>query len=183
MSETVTEKVGYLHGKSVYLCGPISFVDDDGVKWREHISPKLEAFGIKIEDPTKKTVFGVGEIKDDKDYFKKLIKERKFKECKEKFWPIVRKDLRSVDLADFLIVNFLPKIPTVGTIHEIIVASHMEKKPVLLHVSEKELDNLNPWILTFVKPQWIFTNWIDMINYLTSLDKTGPKMDSSHWTL
>ena len=116
----------YLSGKTCYLCGPLFGENDDGVGWRQSITPILtEKYGIIVDDPTKKTANGVGEVGEDKNNFKKLIKDKKFLECKEKFWPIVRKDLRAVDKADFIIFNYVAGVPTVGTWNELVVAQNL----------------------------------------------------------
>ncbi len=170
----------YLKGKSVYLCGPLHFCKDDGMGWRDKITPKLETYGLSIEDPTKKTACGIGEVKDDKAMFKRLLIEKKFSEAKEVFWPIVRKDLRCVDKADFLIFCYDPSLPTVGTWHEVINASD-QKKPILLKYDESQLDHFNPWTLTFIKAGCIFSEWDDMFSYLDKVN--NGEFDTSYWTL
>jgi nucleoside 2-deoxyribosyltransferase len=171
--------MGYLKNKVVYLCGPITNVSDDGTTWRNYLTPILETkFGIIVDDPCKKTIDGVGEIGADKLYFKKLIKERQFERVKKEFYKIIRKDLKSVDKSDFLIFYHEPKIATVGTYHEVVNAVN-SKKPVLLMCEEQNLDNLNPWLLTLIKSQWLFTNWDDMLLYLEQID--NERLDTSHW--
>lgn len=174
--------MSYLNGSRCYLAGAITSDKTDGVSWREEITERLKALGVTVDDPTKTTIAsGKGEVGADKAYFRQLIKDRKFDQLKKEFYPIVRKDLRSVDLANFLIVGHDPEIPTVGTIHEIVIATHIEKKPVLFYCPEEKLDKLNPWMLTFLKKQWIFTNWNDMFNYLGSIN--NGHLDTSHWVL
>jgi hypothetical protein len=169
--------MGYLKNKSVYLAGPITNVSDDGVSWRNKITPVLESkYSIIVDDPCKKTLLGIGEIGADKKYFKDLIKNKEFDKVKKEFYKIIRKDLKSVDKADFLILYHDPAVPTIGTIHELVNAINM-KKPVL--VICEDIDNLNPWILTLIKSQWLFTNWNDMIIYLDKIDSGD--LDTSHW--
>lgn len=170
--------MNYLKNKSCYLCGPISLDENDGVLWRDKITPKLEEMGVIVRDPCKKTEHG--EIGSDKAYFSSLIKERKFKQVKEEFYRVAKSDLRMVDLSDFLIVEYVPSIPTVGTWHEIVVATHIQHKPVLVHCSEENLDKLNPWLLTLIKDFWLFTSWEQMLDYLSIIN--SGKIDSSHWT-
>jgi hypothetical protein len=59
------------------------------------------------------------------------------------------------------------------------MATHIEHKPCLLHCAEKDLDDFNPWMLVFLKPQYIFTDWDKMIDYLKIID--SGKLDTSHW--
>jgi nucleoside 2-deoxyribosyltransferase len=172
--------MSYLKGKTVYLAGPIHAVADDGIGWRDNITPKLQNFGLNVDDPCKKLVKGVGEVKEDKIRFNKLIEEEKWQEVKEQFYPVVRADLRSVDKADFLIAVYDPTIHMCGTLHELVLADS-QKKPILLWFDPKHKKKLNPWIFTFVKSTWIFTNWDNVITYLQNID--NGIMDSSHWTL
>lgn len=170
----------YLNSKSVYLCGPLHACSDDGSSWRNEITPKLKSYGLTVEDPTKKTVNGLGEVGDDKAMFQSLVKQKKFMEAKEAFWPIVRKDLRCVDKADFVIFNYDAYSPTVGTWHELVTAAN-QKKPILLKYDEKQLDKFNVWVLTFAKSSCIFSEWDDMFSYLDKID--SGILDTSYWTL
>jgi nucleoside 2-deoxyribosyltransferase len=173
--------MSYLKNKQVYLAGPIHAVVDDGMGWREEVTPILiEKFGLVVDDPCKKTVNGVGEVKEDKKKLIDLIKNRQFKEAKQLFWPIVRKDLRAVDRSDFLIVVYDPTVHMFGTIHEMIEASH-QKKPILMWFDEKKIESFNPWALALVKENCIFTKWADLFDYLKVID--SGKIDSSYWTL
>jgi len=173
--------MGYLRHKNVYLAGPISDVDDDGVGWREMITPKMAKFGVTVEDPTKKTINGMSEVKDDKDYFKKLAMERKFDELKDAFWPIVRKDLRCVDKADFIIAVYDPHARMCGTIDELRVAKN-QQKPILMYCDPAKIDeSFNPWILTFPKKGNFYTDWKDI--FATLEDVNNGNFDHNHWTL
>jgi nucleoside 2-deoxyribosyltransferase len=172
--------VRYLKNKIVYLAGPIHAVADDGIGWRDIMTPKLQNFGLIVDDPCKKTAKGIGEVKEDKIKFNKLIEEEKWQEVKEAFYPVVRADLRSVDKADFLIAVYDPTIHICGTIHELVLADS-QKKPILLWVDPKHKKKCNPWIFTFVKSTWIFTDWDVLLTYLSKVDRGI--MDSSHWTL
>ena len=173
--------MGYLEKKVVYLCGPIKAASDVDSKksWRNVITPILKKkYKLKVDDPCKITVNGVGEIGKDKEYFKNLIKVKKFDQLKDEFYKIVRKDLKCVDRADILIIYHDPNVPTVGTIHELVAASQ-SKKPILLKYDPAHLENLNPWIFTFIKSNWIFDSWEKMFEYMNKIDDGD--LDSSHW--
>jgi hypothetical protein len=171
----------YLKDKTAYLCGCIHAVADDGVEWRSMITPRLEALGIKVSDPCKKTTATVtDEVGEDKKFFRKLINQEKWEDVKKEFWPIVRYDLREVDKSDFLIFNYDTSVPMVGSVHELVVAT-MEKKVILLKYDREQLDFFNPWICTFIKPHHFFHYWPDMIDYLK--DVNHGKIDTSYWVL
>ena len=172
--------MNYLKDKSVYLCGPLHACSNDGKDWRQFITPRLSTYGIKVEDPTKRAINGVGEVGQDKLVFQQLIKEKKFEEAKEKFWPLCRADLRSVDKADFLILNYDTLLPTVGTWNEVTCAVG-QKKPVLLKYDENQLDTFNIWVLTFIKTGCAFANWNEMFDYLDKVDQGI--FNTSYWTI
>ena len=163
--------MGYLQGKTCYLTGPITAASDDGIVWRKTVTPSLEALGVIVDDPTVKTANGLGEVKADKQMFKDLLEQKKFKECKELFWPVCRKDLRSVDRSDFLVFYYNPLIPMFGTIDELVTASRLQKKPVLMMIEEENIKHMNPWSLVLIKEECIFTKWESLISYLATIDK------------
>lgn len=171
--------MNYLNGKMVYLAGPIKQANDDGIGWREFITTELQKLNIIVSDPCKKTISKT-EIGQDKKIFADLLSEEHFKDLKEAFWPIVRWDLRQVDKCDFVIFNYDPDVNTVGSIHELVVAS-FEKKPILLKYDKNQLNKFNPWIATFIKEKHFFSDWHSMINYLN--DVNNGIFDTSYWVL
>jgi hypothetical protein len=172
--------INYLKDKSVYLCGPLHSCANSGVVWRDEITPRLLSYGIKVEDPTKRAINGVGEVGTDKAMFQQLIREKKFREAKERFWPLCRADLRSVDKSDFLILNYDASLKTIGSWHETVTASN-QKKPILMKYDETQLDSFNVWVLTFIKEGCIFSSWDEMFSYLDEIDRGN--FNTSYWTI
>ena len=173
----------HLTNKTTYLIGAIHTTkeNDNGVQWREDITPILEnKYKVVVLNPCKMSLNGFGEINTDKDvkYFKELIKQRKYAQVKEEFYWIIKKDLRCVDKSDFVIFNYNPTLPTMGSVHEV-VNSINQKKPVLIKCDEEIMDHFNPWLLTLIKPQWLFTSWDDMWVYLDKINNGN--LDSSWW--
>jgi hypothetical protein len=173
----------YLNGKKVYLSGPIHALNDDGVKWRELITPRLIDFGIEVLDPCKKPPTAnveLIEIGKSKEKFRKLILDKDWKTVKKEFWPIIRFDLRMVDHCDFIIFEYDTSAQMVGTIHELVVAT-FEKKVILLKYNEDQLKNFNPWIAAFVKDHHFFSKWDDMFEYLEKVN--SGEFDTSLWVV
>jgi hypothetical protein len=171
--------MNYLKGKTTYLAGSIHHNDEDsGVGWREMITPELEKFGLIVQDPCKKLINNVGEVGDDKLLLKKLIADENFDEVKRIFFPILKADLRCVDISHFIIVNYRPKIRHIGTIHELVMAN-IEKKPILVYYPKNELSDFNPWLACLVKSKHIFNDWSKMIAYLKEVDQGN--FDTSLW--
>lgn len=172
--------MGYLNGKSVYLCGAMHGYTDSGVTWRGMLTPFLKSYGIEVIDPSLTSANGVSEVSDDKKKFKELVLKEDWVQLKETFWPIVRKDLRAVDKADFIICYYDPNIPTVGTIHELVVASS-QKKPIFLKYDVEHLEKFNPWISCLIKTQYFHNSWVSIRKHLDCVDQG--KFDTSYWTL
>jgi hypothetical protein len=172
--------MNFLKGKNCYLCGSVFGVTDDGTVWRESVSVGLAKMGINVSNPCTKKTDGSFEIGDDKKKFRNLIIQEEWAKIKEEFWPIVRYDLKSVDRADFIIINYIPDVPIIGTIHELVVAN-FEKKPILLKYEKSKLDQFNPWMCVFIKSHHFFSEWDDLFEYLKEVDRG--KKDTSLWVM
>lgn len=173
------ECVQYLTGKTVYLTGNIHVTtnNDYGMGWRDKITPLLQKkYSLNVLDPSK---LGIVNMAKEQQYYCDLIKSRDFTKVKKEFYKIVRKDLKAVDKSDFIIFNHNPNLPTIGSMHELVNSTN-QKKPSLIMCEEQYVDKLNPWLLTMIKPQWLFTDWISMFNYLDNIHKTGI-VETSHW--
>lgn len=171
--------MNYLKDKTAYLCGSIHSVSDDGMGWRDEITPKLQNLGVIVSDPCKKVIIN-SEVGKDKEQFKQVVMEERFRDIKELFWPIVRYDLRQVDKCDFVVFNYDTSIPMVGSIHELVVAN-FQKKVILLKYDKKQLSGFNPWIATFIKENHFFSTWDGMFEHLNAIN--DGKLDSSYWIL
>lgn len=167
----------YLKDKTVYLAGNIHHTvnEDFGVGWRKDITPKLTELGIIVINPC---ITGVGDAATDQHYFRQLMKERKYEQVKKEFYRVIRKDLKAVDKADFLIFYHNPTLSTIGSVHEVINAV-TQKKPVLIMCENSLIEKVNPWLLTLIKPNWLFSEWVDLFNYLEVID--SGRTDTSHW--
>jgi nucleoside 2-deoxyribosyltransferase len=175
--------MNYLRGKKVYLSGPIHFANDCGVAWRDLITPRLRELGLEVLDPCKKVVNGaidLSEVGKNKDKFQEMIMQEDWSRVKKEFWPIVRADLRAVDHCDFVICDYDPLIPMVGTIHELVVAT-FEKKVILLKYDKDQLKNFNPWIAALIKEHHFFDEWDKMMEHLKKVD--AGQFDTSLWVI
>ena len=139
-------KNGLLRGARVYLSGPMDFVASRTAEkqfgWRNRMSQVLQTFGVTVFDPWfKPDVRGLHEygredvksgerIRDRWTYAggRKGAQERSW--CARQFWETLHIDLRMVDTSDFSISYCPTNIYSVGTPHEIIMAT-LQHKPVL----------------------------------------------------
>src|SRR5437899_9448638 len=143
---TPKRKNGLLQGARVYLSGPMDFVASRAAEkqfgWRNRVSQFLQKMGTTIFDPWfKPDVRGLHEygredaksgerIREQWTYEgdKKGAKARSW--CARQFWETLHIDLRMVDTSDFTISYCPTNIYSVGTPHEIIMAT-LQHKPVL----------------------------------------------------
>jgi hypothetical protein len=146
MTGTMARKSGLLHGARVYLSGPMDFVASRAAEkkfgWRNRIGEFLEAMGVTVFDPWfKPSVRGLHEYGREDVKSGERIKERWTYEsgrraaqarswCAKQFWETLHIDLRMVDTSDFSISYCPTNIYSVGTPHEIIMAT-LQHKPVL----------------------------------------------------
>jgi hypothetical protein len=169
--------MGFLSGKTTYLAGPIHHIDDCN-SWRDCLTPKLEEMGIIVQNPCKKTIDNTSCINEDKDKLKELILKEDFLEVKKVFFPILKADLRCVDVSHFIIFMYSPRTRQFGSTHELITAN-LQKKPILMFYPKEELSDFNPWAACLVKAQHIYSSWDKKIDYLKEVNKGN--FDSSLW--
>lgn len=151
---------------NVYLCGPITALVDDGIEWREYITPKIKALGLNVIDPTKVQVDGHGEVGEHKAYYKKLVINRKLDQLKKEFQVIIDKDLDAVKSSRFIIFSYDPSTPMVGSIEELVLAKNLGHI-VLMHCEESKIYSLNPWILNYIdSSSFLYTDWNALIGDL-----------------
>src|SRR5215212_3771332 len=137
---------GLLQGARVYLSGPMDFVASRAAEkqfgWRNRVSEFLQAMGTTVFDPWfKPEVRGLHEYGREDVKSGERIKARWTYEqgragaqarswCASQFWRTLHIDLRMVDTSDFTISYCPTNIYSVGTPHEIIMAT-LQHKPVL----------------------------------------------------
>lgn len=135
-----------LQGARVYLSGPMDFVASRAAEkqfgWRNRVSQFLQEMGVTVFDPWfKPDVRGLHEygrediksgerIKQRWTYADGKSGARARAWCARQFWETLHIDLRMVDTSDFMIAYCPTNIYSVGTPHEIIMAT-LQHKPVL----------------------------------------------------
>lgn len=168
----MTCNLGVLRGKRAYLSGPIEH-GEPGHSWR--LKPKdvlINKYGIDVFDP----------FDDPKQVWAKVLYEARDRSDYEAMSEIahnfVSKDLSMVDRAD-LVIAYLPyKVPTTGTIHEI-VYSNDRKKPTLL-ISPEGKNRIPLWFYGLVRHQYMFGCWEDLFAYLDEVEE-GLHKDDRRW--
>jgi hypothetical protein len=165
--------MGYLAGKRAYLGGAIQYGDPND-NWREEPKRVLRTnFGIDLfdpfEDPKQQWVPMLQQAQKDKDYetISKIAHQ------------FVGKDLGRVDRSDF-VISYLPyKVPTTGTVHEI-VNSNNAKKPTLLVTDREDVSYIPLWYFGFTPKEFMFAGWTALFDYLKEVDD-GRHKDNKRW--
>jgi hypothetical protein len=137
---------GLLQGARVYLSGPMDFVASRAAEkklgWRNRVGEFLETMGVTVFDPWfKPDVRGLHEYgREDVKSGERIRKRWTYANgrkgaqarswCARQFWETLHIDLRMVDTSDFSISYCPTNIYSVGTPHEIIMAT-LQHKPVL----------------------------------------------------
>lgn len=164
--------MGYLKGTISYLAGPIEYdVDHD---WRT--DPKkvlIEEFGINLHDPNaddkQKMTSPMQDALDREDYETVRSIAKKF----------VKKDLKVVEKSDFIVAYIPKKVPTVGTVHEIVFSDWIKKPTLLICPQGKKM--AGKWYFGIIDPNCIFGSWEDLYTYLREVDR-GEHKDNDRWS-
>ena len=178
-------KLNRLKGLATYLSGPIDFAEDMGCKWRNDLTPFLEDMNIKVFNPLRHAFVGADKIPEKRIRMDKLLTEEKFTELHKEMKELVHMDLRSVDLASFLIVHYDSTVSMCGTLEELFKCN-MQVKPVLL-VHKEPRKQLSSWLYGRLPPEHFFANWDELKIYLTSINSNPnyefTKADRKRWLL
>lgn len=158
--------MGVLAGKRCYIGGPIEF-DPQAWDWRTPLKQFLrEEMKCDVKDP----------LEDSKQSAQPdLIAARDrqdYEEMRRIAKTFVEKDLGIVDRMDFLISHVPHRVPTTGTVHEIVVSVDAKKPTLLVCPQGKHLAAL--WYFGVIPHQHIFGSWEDVISYLREVN------DSKH---
>jgi len=164
--------MGYLANRTIYLSGAIEH--GSVVNWRTDVIHNLKnRYQLQVfdpyDDPKQQWVPSLTKARQDKD-FPTITKI-----CRD----FVSKDLTLVSRADMLIAYLPYKVPTTGTVHEII-NSNSDKKPTLLVCPEGK-EFVPFWYFGFIKEEFMFGSWQAVYNYLDEVE-AGKHNDNRRWS-
>ena len=170
---------GVLYRTRVYLAGNIENSNDLG--WRDKIAKKLTKLNIIVLDPTKK-VFRE-QVQETEEIKKNLIWARnheRYDFVHDFMKGVIQKDLRQIDICDFVIIKLDYKKFTAGTMTEITIASG-QRKPLLFLVSSKKKMPL--WLVGLCNMRYVFEKEEDLIDLLKKLNNGEYKPDTKYWKI
>lgn len=171
---------GILYGTRAYLAGNLEN-SDPSCDWRTHVKNEFHKMGVIPLDPTDVMFYDQPrETEEDRQQFKVWRDNGEHEKIRELMIPIVQKDLRQIDLSDFILFNFQPEKPTSGTHHELHAANY-QKKPVFLSVDGK--NNTPLWFYGIVKHKYIYNNIDEILEMLHNINEGKTEIDSARWRL
>jgi len=169
-----------LNKTKTYLIGPMQY--GDGRSWREEISEFLKTIGVIVFDPYKKPFINApSEDEDTHAKMYKLMNIGEYDEVSEHFKAVRSFDLSMVDRADFIICYLNPKVPTYGTVEELVTAVRM-KRPVFV-VIEGGKKNTPLWVMGMLPHKYIYDSFEDIKKVLININDGLKSIDSDRWRL
>ena len=171
---------GRLNNHRVYLAGPIDHADD-GVSWRQKLSPYLKKMGLTILDPTDKPVSQCryNEIGAEKDQIMKLKKLKRWDELRNLAKEIVLVDLRMVEVSDFMIAYIDKDIHLCGTYDEIFESLRRRKPTLIVHKGGKA--EMSMWLRGKMNHNFVFDSFDELYEYLEALHDGTVEPDYTRW--
>ncbi len=168
-----------LKGSLCYLSGPMEAADDGGESWRNEISPQLKRLGVGVLNPCYKSGANPHDEFDRRTKANNLKSEgkSKFAEIRALYQPLVREDLRMVDISSFIIV-YLDGTPACGTYDEIFMAAQ-QRKPVIV-IAPNGWDKLSNWLFGRLNPDLFFLSIAQAMMYIQGID-SGEIIPDSKW--
>jgi len=169
-----------LKNTKVYLAGNMEYTDDSK-DWRRYVTKELEKLDIKVLSPLDTMfMFQNNEGEEDRKRLKLAREMGDYDYVSNYMKGVVQKDLRLIDLSDYIIVNLEIQKPTFGTMHEIVVADQ-QKKPIFLVVNNKA--NTPLWLLGLLKPQYIYNNIDEALEMIRRINSGVKDIDLRRWRL
>ncbi len=163
-----------------YFAHPIEFankLENNNIELHtKQIVEYLTKKNVEAIEPEKVIALGINEVENREQ----LFNDHNFKEIRRQMKIIVRKDLRSVDISDFIIA-YLPKgVRTTGTIHEIIQCD-AQRKPTLI-ICPDGIQHIPAWLFGIIPLRYMFGSINDLFQYLYSIDQSDLcKIEDDRW--
>lgn len=176
---------------AIYLSGSMDFANDGGKGWREEWTKKLVDIGInqkQIYNPCKKPFNGAQfDLDDEAGIWKECRETENWERMEEIASQIMHIDLRLVEKSDIILVNFPRmdngfRVPTYGTIHEIVLANQL-KKPIFIVWEKTGKSDCSAWIMKLVGYKNIFAHADDLIKHLQAISQGKKSFDANEWLL
>ena len=163
-----------------YLVGSIQY--ENGEAWRNKVSECLKNIGVMVFNPYHKPF-----LKDmeEGDFIRQrlldLMDRENYNEVEKRMREIRSYDLNLVDRSDFIIAYINPKVPTFGSMEELVTAVKMKKPTFISIEGTKKCCPL--WLLGMFPHKYIYNNIDEMLDMILKIDAGKKEIDSNRWRL
>lgn len=171
---------GLLYRTRTYLAGNLEF-SSETTNWRTQVKQELEPLGIICFDPMQGNF--INDQDESDEYRNKIISQREsgnWEEVQNFMKGVIEKDLRLIDIVDFVIFKFEFDKPTYGTTHELIMAQ-AEKKPIFVVADDKRKVPL--WLVGLLPEKYIYDSIESVISTVKLINSGEKPIDSRRWHL
>lgn len=171
---------GLLKGAKTYLAGNLEHSDDDS-GWREAVEAQLSPMGITCLSPIKAAFKNqIVESKEDRERLKLMRQNGEWGRVASYMKEVIKKDLRLIDLSDFVIFNFEFDKPTFGTMHELVIAEQ-QKKPIF--ITCRDLKAVPLWIIGLINKKYFYNSVDEIVAMVKKINSGEREADSDRWRL
>lgn len=176
----VTTTTNVLAGTKTYLAGNLEF-SEDSLNWRDEVEGELSKINITCLSPIKVTFENQAlETQADRARLKSLRQKGQWNEVASYMKEVIKKDLRLIDLSDFVIFNFEFDKPTFGTIHELVIAEQ-QRKPVFCTC--RNLKAVPLWIMGLIEKKYFYKDISSIIEKIKRINSGEHLINSDRWRL
>jgi hypothetical protein len=172
--------MGRLKGMMVYLSGSMEADPNQGIEWREVITPRLKEMGVGVLNPCNKPTDKAKEVGDVRPMLHQLKVNGHFAEVHQFMKQIVSVDLRMVDISNFIIMKLNPNLHLCGSYWEAAIAVQ-QRKPLLI-CCEEGFASIPNWLYGITPYRLFFDTWEKLFTYLDHVDKDNEVDDLRRWT-
>ena len=174
--------MGKLNGAIGYLAGAITYVNDDGVSWRQDLKnrAKIAIPNVSFFDPTEKPKGLGSEIGYEKHQAREWKQNGEFDKLTRHVKKYRHLDLRLVDNSQFVIWYIDTSVFTLGSSNEMLEGER-QRKPLFAIIKQGKR-NAPDWLFAMMKHQEMFENNQECVDYLVKLDSGEIELDN-RWVL
>lgn len=169
-----------LGGTKTYLAGNLEF-SKDASNWRDLIELQLSQINITCLSPIKVTFENQKEESEqDREGLKAMRERGDWDGVTTYMKGVIKKDLRLIDLSDFVIFNFEFEKPTFGTMHELVVAEQ-QRKPMF--ITCQDLKTVPLWVMGLINKKYFYPSVSHIINSIKAINSGECEIDDNRWYL
>jgi|ERR1035437_500962 nucleoside 2-deoxyribosyltransferase len=169
-----------LYKTKTYLAGAMQY--KNGEDWRNRIQPELEKINITVFNPYHKPfVKDISEDDKARKHIEELIQEKKYDEVQERMRVVRSYDLNLVDRSDFIVAHIDPKVPTYGTVEELVTAVKI-KRPTFISIDGGKC-KCPYWLFGMFPHKYIYDSIDEVLDMILKIDSGDKEIDSDRWRL